>query len=555
MNAGNTAPKFKKVFHRGGVGVERLIIAVHGMGDQVRNEMVCDVAKQMAKTFVKEGSKQALRLPQGLWEGVEPGQPVKDDVIRFAPIEPGLEELAGMGFAEIYWSDLPRIAERDGKRLEDSPKWAGSVVDRLRQRHDLERTFSEADVTLGATVVEEVAETLRVLNNLLKVTDQAGVFKFDLGIILAQYLGDVQQVADFRYVRESFEARFSERIEYLARQCPGAQIHFVAHSEGSVLALRALLTALHRPMPATQRPEWISRVESLTTLGSPIDKHLILWPEIWGWLSEGEEVMAEAMKRAEQTQLRCAKRKPGCAACGAECEACEEARNECQKLQKDRRTKWHGLRQRIRWRNYYDLADPVGYDLDTARQKLRLWGCEAFEFEQQHDSGFRRYPLAGKAHVDYFGDVELFRHLRASAIEGIEDVERLGNTNWGRTSPIWPFVIVAALHIGAVLVLHQGMAADALKELQARAPALELNDLTKWVRSLQGIFACGMLLLGTTVCSRLSSINGRYLDMKGALVYAATAALAFLMGPAAIWKSVIAPSAVMLGIGLIVNVY
>lgn len=87
MNAGNTAPKFKKVFHRGGVGVERLIIAVHGMGDQVRNEMVCDVAKQMARTFVKEGSKQALRLPQGLWEGVEPGQPVKDDVIRFAPID------------------------------------------------------------------------------------------------------------------------------------------------------------------------------------------------------------------------------------------------------------------------------------------------------------------------------------------------------------------------------------------------------------------------------------------------------------------------------------
>ena len=57
-------------------------------------------------------------------------------------------------------------------------------------------------------------------------------------------------------------------------------------------------------------------------------------------------------------------------------------------------------RQRIDWRNYYDLGDPVGFQLDTAYEFLRECGCKAFEFPASHDMGFARYPLPGKAHDD-----------------------------------------------------------------------------------------------------------------------------------------------------------
>jgi hypothetical protein len=162
-----------------------------------------------------------------------------------------------MAFAEIHWADIPRDIEENGHRLESPPQWAGSVVDRLRQREDLKQSYSGSDVTTGATVVEEIAETIKILDRVLMPLEKAGAFTFDLGRILNQYLGDVQQVADFMYVRERFLKRFRERIDYLASISEAGEIHFIAHSEGSVLTLRTLLRALNtREQECPDTPPW-----------------------------------------------------------------------------------------------------------------------------------------------------------------------------------------------------------------------------------------------------------------------------------------------------------
>ncbi|WP_395753271.1 hypothetical protein [Prosthecobacter sp.] len=522
--------KFQKVFHRKGAEeCTDLIISVHGMGDQFRNDMTHTVASLFAETYVKDPFlKQAIRLPQGLWEGEKTHQPECDDVISYAPLEgevkkqkennqtPTLAELGKLGFAEIYWADMPRVAERDAHRLEYSPQWAGSVVDRLRQRNDLENGFSGPELTLGATVLEEVAESMKILQNLFFLTDKAGMFTFDLGNIMAQYLGDVQQVADFRYVREEIIKRFAVRVAYLAAKCPRANLHFVAHSEGTVLTFFTLLTAMNKAVlsedpfkePFKDCAGWISRVRSLTTFGSPIDKHLLLWPEMWGRLSDGEEKARAAMNAFDEAKEKCTKTRSGCAACKDECDVCSAASEVFRQALHEQHQKWHvPAGHKIRWRNYYDKADPVGFDLDTAREKLLLWGCQAFEFTQHDDFGFRRYILAGKAHVDYFGDSQLFEHIRDSAVFGRTSKIVPQDTWYGKTSPVWPFAIVAALHLVAVFILHQSLSPGTHANPGFVWPFASAG-LVRWAGSLAGVVGGAAMMLAVTIFTRSARIAG-----------------------------------------------
>lgn len=541
-----------------------LVIAVHGMGDQGRNDMAQTVAAMMARSVMpKDGGSQAIQLPRGLWEGSEADDPIQDDVIGFVPTEHGPQELKNMAFAEVYWADVLRKAEKAGHRIEDSPKWAGSVVDRLRQRHDLKPgfDFSQAGLALGAMVVEEIAESLRILNNLLLLADKAGIFRFDLGKITEQYLGDVQQVADFRYIRDQCLDRFFARMQRIHSRLPKARIHFIAHSEGSVLCFYALLHALKDHQRGKHPQPWIENVISLTTFGSPIDKHLILWPEMWGWLSYGEERITQTL--LEELRLdEAVKSSPNCPECPSLQKEKLEAAEMRQLLLEKQRSRWFQPTTPIRWRNYYDLADPVGYDLDTARQKLALWGCEAFEFDPDkgHDTGFRRYPFAGKAHVDYFGDLEFFRHVRQSAIEGRRP-PRLGSGFWGRCSIVWPWLIVGALHLAAMLALHRGMAAEGAKQVQVVGCSflryLFTDQVVAWLRSYDGLVACALMLIGVTAWSRASSILGKAVLQWGTLTFVACSAMAmrFASGlPEGLFvKLLVVPSLTMVAIGLLTN--
>ncbi len=430
---------------------KHLVVAVHGMGDQVRNDFVQNIAELFARNYQHEaGDKaktQACRLPMAYWDGGR--EPSEDCAIGYIPrsLDGWLNEYA---FAEVYWADIPREIDVKGYRLEESTKWAGSVVERLCQRHDVARDFVGGP-QLGATVLEEIAGSLQIIERLLSLAQAAGFMKLNLPAILSAYLGDVQQVADNRFQREAILLRFFSRMRDLVKPenlAPDADIHIIAHSEGTVVAFLGLLYAL-REETADEDVykgldfEWVKRVRSFSTLGSPIDKHLILWPEMWYRLS-----------------------KP---------------------------TTWRALDKRIRWRNYYDLADPVGFELDTARLQLEAWQCGAFEFTKDDDHGFRRYPLPGAAHVDYFGDVELFSHVIADAVKGGGGSHKPATTMKGRLSVPLPFVIVGAVHFAAVFALQRALEGKP----QAGHPS----------HSIWGVLGCGALLYGTTILARVLRIT------------------------------------------------
>ena len=506
---------------------KRLVVAVHGMGDQSRNDFVQNIAQLFAEHYVQETNSphQATRLPVGEWDS-GPDDPRGDDVLGFVPAD-GSKWLEEFGFAEVYWAHIARELQTAGYRLEESKKWAASVVERLSQREGLrgsndgEPIFGKRGALVAATVVSEVAETLRILDVLLSMARKAGFIDLNLPKILEAYLGDVQQVADFMDQRRRIRRQFLLRMQDVVDKCRNKdkslpddfEIHIVAHSEGTVVAFLGLLYALRQQTQEVVDGErradpaygdydfsWIHKVRSFTTLGSPIDKHLVLWPDIW---------------------------------------------------YKYKSTKsWVSLRQPIRWRNYYDLADPVGYELNSARSALKEWGCDAFDFaDRGHDHGFRRYPLPGVAHVDYFGDVPLFGHIIRDAIQhpvkpatGPAPDPQPRDTFKGKCSSWLPFAIVAIIITAAVFILHKAVTpqgaetftggidgnAVTIHQIPATTGGYCPPELKPWQTGVWGVLGCTALLYGTTILVRVLRITAN----AGAVT---KALLAWIAGAALFW--------------------
>jgi hypothetical protein len=201
----------------------------------------------------------------------------------------------------------------------------------------------------------------------------------------------------------------------------------VAHSEGTVISFLGLLQAMSgdqlktptSPIDSPQLentghiPEWLKHVHGYMTIGSPIDKHLLLWPQLWDPLNPS---LADAVLPPGQ----------------------------------------------IRWRNYYDYGDPVGFKLDTARSWLDQKRSKAFQFcgcpAHRHDMGFARYLLPGKAHTDYWNDPDVFDHF----VDDVIRIQREGDSPANRPtdkpaiallSPALPyFISMTVLVIGVYLL-------------------------------------------------------------------------------------------------------
>jgi len=132
--------------------LQKLVVVVHGMGDQARNDLVQTVARLFARHAAEPGSSQATLLPLGLCDasGVDKAEckykeegPVNDYAIGFVS-KGSSSSLEDFAFAEVYWADLPRNLEKEGYRLEESKRWAASMVERLGQRHNLTKEFGES---------------------------------------------------------------------------------------------------------------------------------------------------------------------------------------------------------------------------------------------------------------------------------------------------------------------------------------------------------------------------------------------------------------------------
>lgn len=414
----------------------KIIVAVHGVGDQVMSETV---QKAINRICCYHGEKMGVPLGKIKALSVD-----KDPYERNSSKESGSEdyqckpfqmrellydgELGNLSFVEVHWADLAREMDKNGFLLEEAKSWSRTIIERLPKRYVEAKSLGFERLRL---ILGEMVETIRTLGNLFKISALMGLFKFDLAKILNSYLGDVQIVTEFEKVREKILARFKNTMKNLP---DNLDVYIVAHSEGTVVAVLSLLQEMNKPKD--QQPDWLNQVRGVMTIGSPLDKHLLLWRELFE-------------PRGPKSALK---------------------------------QKWQPKQEgsKIEWRNYYDNGDPIGFELEGLRRWLNDNGWTAFNFtgsenlkitsetlatlEQEklfspdslkklgplidklfndeeaitkatkdvlgdeltrkglkkilkyartpiHDHGFTKYYFPGKAHNDYWGDSHAFGHF------------------------------------------------------------------------------------------------------------------------------------------------
>lgn len=487
--------------------IDKVIVAIHGIGSQLRGETIKSVTERFSEHLSTQQKRVLPLLPLGFFHTG------KGSTVKVSTLSDAENEYTKIGFAEVYWADIPREVVKMNDTLEEVRAWGRTVTSRARARYTKavetglvkpgDKDFvalSDADFELGGRVLDEVIESIDVVKRLMFVFEKMDIMKFEIGPLLQDYLGDVQLVTEYRYYRETILARFHQTMgeivaKFQNRKC---ELHIVAHSEGSVIAFLALLQALSAvPIqdPDTGNPvatDWVRHVRGFMTIGSPIDKHLVLWPHLWEGLTLATQVGPEdGPVRFE----------------GRNEETCRD------------------LPVRIKWRNYYDYGDPVGFSLDTAREFLAFRRCKAFQFEgkadkqpaltrkgssptetaetpRQDDFGFGRYFFPGKAHVDYWSDPDVFGHFIDDVV--LAKTEQTAAKNpvpAPRSKPVartvsylFPYLLVLILHLFAVYALT--------KSVTAFAGATVLGGRSLIDFSLH-LVCFGVLMTGVTVASRL----------------------------------------------------
>jgi hypothetical protein len=305
----------------------KVIVAVHGIGDQFAFATVRSVADRFCQYM---GLPAAI--PLGRFHGLRgtiTGAYIPSGNMKFFPV--------GLGFAEIYWADIPRAMVKEGHTLEESKRWARTIVERLQLSATGLRRLTKRQVQdnrLMVQVLEEMIQGVAVLDQLLLVARKAGLFSFDLNKLLNDFLNDVQVVAEFSGERDRMLKVFRDVMDTIDAQFPNAEFYIVAHSEGTVVSFLGLLSGLADPNIPERRPDWGDKIKGYMTIGSPLNKHVLFWPDLF----EAYHPPAVAPAR------------------------------------------------RIPWRNYYDKGDPIGFDLRATRNLLKLSGwSRSFEFNGPED--------------------------------------------------------------------------------------------------------------------------------------------------------------------------
>jgi hypothetical protein len=429
--------------------VTRLVVAVHGIGKQFRYSTIQAVTARFASYC-----QRPITQPLGAFHPdrviLEPDSPELGAYLFEPPVN-YTNEFQGFGFAEAFWADIPEIASATKNTTEETKAWAQTVVERVRLLDQTGSGHSDLiDYKKASAVVEEMVNTIQVLENLLFIATKAGLFKFDLGQLLTDFVGCVQIVADFKDYGGNVFDRFATTMRNLAQRMPHLkEIYIVAHSEGTVVSFKGLLKAMAAPRSPDNA--WVDLVKGYMTIGSPLNKHIVMWPRLW-------------------QNVRPA---PG----------------------RDRPDP-------IRWRNYYDYGDPVGFDLEITRDWMHEngWlsenGAGFFQFSKDYDYGFTRYPFPGEAHNDYWNDDGVFGHFIDDVVLKKDGVPKPGTIPWAVfVSNVLPYVLCAVILTGGVYVLYRTLVGTFVKEFPD--PGHVLRD----------VIGITCLLAGTTVLSRIPRLD------------------------------------------------
>jgi hypothetical protein len=437
----------------------KVLVAIHGIGDQTAYATVQAVAAQLGNYY-----DIGAPIPLGRFYPTPPkpagGQtstvvqtPTGPVPIIMAPPDP--DKLTGFGFAEVYWADIPREVAKDGHVLEETKRWARTIVGRLQLRAtQKDRPLPERERVRLETVLDEMIETIAVLERVNLIAAKAGLFKFNLQSLLRDFVADVQIVADFELYRDRILLTVDRVMDAAVQLCKAngtsPELYLVAHSEGSVVAFRALLDALSNP----ESHEWIKSTRGLMTIGSPIETHHLLWPGLWDKLTP-------------------------------------KAGNDIGK---------------IPWHNYLDFGDPIAYPLAATGDWLKHTGFD--KHLAPIETKFSRSYLPGKAHNDYWKDREVFAHFLQEVVKAppLPDAKpaREPKTKYRAwfTSYGLPYFLVVALLWLATYCLYRPVVA-----VVTSAPAATSPTASTVFTDVLGI---ALLLFGMTVGARIPRITNRW---------------------------------------------
>lgn len=449
-------------------GINKIVVAIHGVGQQFR----CDTIRAVASRFGDKSSDPIPLLPLGYFSIAEGSD------LRWSVLDTQDDKLQKIGFAEIYWADIPRQLVEMNDTLEETKAWGRTVASRAekvyRKRVDVDPALGHEEFENAADVIETIVNGIDVVEKLCALADKALPFngKFEVGALLRDYAGDVQIVTEFPHYRNKILYRFHAALAgmvdaFQTRYKSTPEIYLVAHSEGTVISLLALLQALSSMMVpdpegrgVAQDGKWVEHVKGFMTLGSPIDKHIGLWPGLFAQFAFKTSVHGDRIDVWPA----------------------------------DDPARVVSLAGQIKWRNYFDYGDPIGFRLDEARRKLGEMACGAFEFDDAlHDHGYARYWLPGKAHVDYWKDAELFRHFIDTVVStpAVPETPPPPTSKWrGYIVLSVPYAVSGLFHYAAIVLLIAGLVEmDPAKIIGAMAgalgPALMLCALTVGARAPQ----------------------------------------------------------------------
>lgn len=458
----------------------RYVVVVHGIGEQRNGETLLPVVQRVAEARRLPRRAVALGNPltlpalvaasgngYGEFAGIPRRRPAQllDGAWLPRPAEPAVGD--NLRFVDLCWADLPR---RDFPLVgQDFAAWSAGLIERLEHAgpergwvRDLLKHLRRGLVPVQALLALRARSTAKIV--------------FD------EFLGDVQLYAEYAPVRGAAVRRFHEVMAALDSRHSGEPPRYtvIAHSLGTVLTLDALAMAhagaasrassraadgiWHLPgyRGTTELPDtgWARRVDALVTLGSPIDKFLLLWPEAFAAYEHTDWLDAAFLgSRAAP----------------------------------------------IRHVNYCDEQDPVGHELDL----LRATPVAQRLLQSVEEQVYARYVLPGVAHVGYWRDDALFRRIVDIAIDDREPAAATP-VRWFRNRAFCGVLLVTYVAVPATGWLLATIACAFQLQALDRTPAPD------YAGALWYLVLCSLTVAATLWLSHLMVMWRQVLHLKRA---------------------------------------
>ncbi len=336
-------------------------------------------------------------------------------------------------FVDIFWGDISQ--EHFEKAGQSVGTWSSSLITRLRN--------SNRNPAWAVDLLQGIRRAVLPVQRLLSLRDpKLNDFIFNRFLGDVQMYGEdpccrgraIRRLHDrLARVQAEHDAAEDNRVNEAkkARKKVSkreARYTIIAHSLGTIMTLDALMFALadaklredgkiegvsfdgygdpvedpdprYRPPARQDKPddrktepvekdelpgtEWIARVDHLVTMGSPIDKFLVIWWYNYEHLKTTKWMDAKLLKKRAEFG-------------------------------------------RIEHYNYCDEQDPVGHELDIAYSYSAVRTVLGCEYTGQsgktfcapnEDEVFVRYVVPGLAHIEYWKDQQLFDRILALTVD------------------------------------------------------------------------------------------------------------------------------------------